>query len=235
MLRQGCEPGIWRRRAHPSAHRTRHDPGPTAAALAPASGEVRASRCIRPESAEARPQAADPVLASSMLPCVPETSCDRRQGMAKPLFGGCSLRRRFDSDLQAPTCDADRTAAAGRGPSPEAGSHPASLQVPYAGYCDGDLDLLGFGFLAHRQSDRQHAGLVLGADLASVDRRRQRERPRERAITALDAMEVLLRDFRVELPRATQRERVVFNGPRTLPLSCRAAQPFSTSSSLPLL
>jgi len=26
MLRQGCDTGIWRRRAHPSAHRTRHDP-----------------------------------------------------------------------------------------------------------------------------------------------------------------------------------------------------------------
>ena len=77
------------------------------------------------------------------------------------------------------------------------------------GYCD--FDLVELGFLAQRQSDRQHAGLVLGADLASVDRRRQRERPRERAISALDATELLLRDFRVELPLATQRECVVFN------------------------
>src|SRR5207245_726741 len=45
----------------------------------------------------------------------------------------------------------------------------------------------------------------------SVDRRRQRERPRERAITALDPMELFLRDFPVELPLATQRERVVFD------------------------
>ena len=38
---------------------------------------------------------------------------------------------------------------------------------------DLDLDLLGLGFLTQRQPDRQHAGLVLGADLASIDRRRQ--------------------------------------------------------------
>lgn len=86
MLRHECETGICRRRAHPSAHRTRHDPGPTAAALAPSSGEVRASRCIRPEYAEGRLQAADPVLASSMLPCVSEMTRDRRQWMAKPLL-----------------------------------------------------------------------------------------------------------------------------------------------------
>src|SRR5687767_9587065 len=91
------------------------------------------------------------------------------------------------------------------------GEPPRLAASALRGYCDGDLDLLGLGFLAHRQPDRQHAGLVLGADLASVDRRRQRERPRERAITALDAMEVLLRDFRVELLLATQRERVVFD------------------------
>src|SRR2546426_6521250 len=72
-----------------------------------------------------------------------------------------------------------------------------------------DLDLLGLGFLTPRHPDRQHAGLILGADLASVDRRRQCERPRERAITALDPMELFLRDFPVELPLATQRERVV--------------------------
>src|SRR6202023_357177 len=43
------------------------------------------------------------------------------------------------------------------------------------------------------------------------DRRRQRERSRERAITALDAMELLSRDFRVDLLLATERKRVAFN------------------------
>ena len=54
--------------------------GVAAAALAPSSGEVQASRCIRPEYAEGRPQAADPVSASSMLPCVPEMSRDPGNG-----------------------------------------------------------------------------------------------------------------------------------------------------------
>src|SRR5204863_2876714 len=75
---------------------------------------------------------------------------------------------------------------------------------------DLDLDLLRLGFLTQRQPHRQHAGLVLGADLASVDGRRQRERPRERAITSLDALELLLRDFHVVLPIAEQHESVVF-------------------------
>src|SRR5678815_2015693 len=97
-----------------------------------------------------------------------------------------------------------------RRPSSEAGSDPASLG-DLRGYCDCDLDLFGLGFLAQRQADRQHTGLVLGVDLAWVDRRRERERPHERAVTALDAMEVLLRDCRVELLLATQRECVVFN------------------------
>src|SRR5436190_7588097 len=87
---------------------------------------------------------------------------------------------------------------------------PRLTAVPLRRYLD--LDLLGLGFLTQRQPDGQHARLVLGADLASVDRRRQRERPRERAVTALDAMKLLLRDFRVELPLATERERVVFKG-----------------------
>src|SRR4029450_12396646 len=93
---------------------------------------------------------------------------------------------------------------------PRRGATPTSLG-DLRGYCDCDLDLFGLGFLAQRQPDRQYAALVLSVDLASVDRGRERERPRERAITALDAMEMLLRDFRVELLLATQRERVLFN------------------------
>ena len=63
-----------------------------------------------------------------------------------------------------------------RRPSSEAGSDPASLG-DLRGYCDCDLDLFGLGFLAQRQPDRQHTGLVLSVDPASVDRRRERERP----------------------------------------------------------
>jgi hypothetical protein len=67
---------------------------------------------------------------------------------------------------------------------------------------------------AQPQPDRQHPGLVFRADLAPVDRRRRRERPPERAMTALDAMALLSRDFRVELPFATERKRVAFNRSR---------------------
>ena len=58
------------------------------------------------------------------------------------------------------------------------GSDPTSLGE-LRGYCDCDLDLFGLGFLAQREADRQHPGLVLGVDLAWVDRRRERERPHE--------------------------------------------------------
>jgi hypothetical protein len=70
-----------------------------------------------------------------------------------------------------------------------------------------DFDLLGLGLLTQRESDRENAGLVLRVDLTRVDRPPQRERPRERAITPLDAMELLLRDFRVELSFAAQRKQ----------------------------
>src|SRR5687767_10030164 len=62
--------------------------------------------------------------------------------MAKPLVAvvRCAAIR-FGS--ATPTCDADRTAAAGRGPSPEAGSHPASRQVPYAATATATLICLG--------------------------------------------------------------------------------------------
>src|SRR4029079_19316564 len=76
---------------------------------------------------------------------------------------------------------------------------------------DCDFDSIGLGILPPRQPDRQYTSLVFGADLAGIDLGRQCERPRERAITAFDAMERLLRDFRVELLFATQRQRVVFN------------------------
>src|SRR5687768_8104433 len=77
---------------------------------------------------------------------------------------------------------------------------------------DVDLDVRWLGFLTQRQPDRQDAGVVLGGYLAGIDRRWQRERPGERAKTALDAMKLLLRDIRVELPLAPDRERVAFNG-----------------------
>ena len=91
----------------------------------------------------------------------------------------------------------------------EAGFLDPPLRSDLRRYCD--CDPIGLGFLTQRQPDGQHTGLVLSADFGSVDRRRQRERPRERAITALDAMKQLLGDFRVELLFAAQRERVVFD------------------------
>ncbi len=45
--------------------------------------------------------------------------------------------------------------------------------------CDCYFDPIGLGFLPQWQPDRQHTGLVLGADLTGVHCRRQRERPRE--------------------------------------------------------
>jgi hypothetical protein len=49
-------------------------------------------------------------------------------------------------------------------------------RLPSAGdlrrYCD--FDPIGLGFLTQRQPDRQHTGLVLGGDLAGVDRGRER-------------------------------------------------------------
>src|SRR5918993_5412486 len=75
-----------------------------------------------------------------------------------------------------------------------------------------NVNLTWLGFFAHRQLHRQHAVLVLGADAAAVDRRRQRERPHEAAIGALDAVEVLLLDLVIQLALAANRERVVLDG-----------------------
>lgn len=54
--------------------------------------------------------------------------------------------------------------------SKEAGPGPRLAAVTSRG--DLDLDLLRLGFLTQRQPDCQHAGFVLGVDLAGIDRRR---------------------------------------------------------------
>ena len=57
---------------------------------------------------------------------------------------------------------------------------------------DLDLDRPGLGLLAQREPDGQNAVLVVGRDLVRVNGLGQRERPAERAIPTLDAMELRL-------------------------------------------
>ena len=94
----------------------------------------------------------------------------------------------------------------------EAGARGGASTPPHATTLRGDLDLdlLGLDFLAQRQPHGKHAGLVLGADLAASPSAAAR-RAGERAIAALNAMELFLVDFRVELPLTTQRKRIVFD------------------------
>src|SRR5688572_11019827 len=74
---------------------------------------------------------------------------------------------------------------------------------------DFDVDRARLRFLAERQRHGEHAVLVFGRDARRVNRRRQRERPAERAIRTLDAMELLLLDVILELALAFQRQRAV--------------------------
>ena len=56
--------------------------------------------------------------------------------------------------------------------SPEAMNDRLLARCDLRGDSDCDLDVPGLGFLAKWEPNRQHAGPVLGVDLARVDRRR---------------------------------------------------------------
>src|SRR5687768_15657425 len=71
---------------------------------------------------------------------------------------------------------------------------------------DFDVDRARLGFFPIRELHRQHAVLVLGADLARIHGVRQRERAMERAVAALDAADVLVLDALGQLLGAAQDE-----------------------------
>src|SRR5262245_26873892 len=79
--------------------------------------------------------------------------------------------------------------------------YPASVNI--------DADLLRLGLLPARQTDRQHAVLVRSRDLCGVHTVGQRERARECADVALDALILLALHADVVLALTLQREHVV--------------------------
>jgi hypothetical protein len=74
-----------------------------------------------------------------------------------------------------------------------------------------DLDLLGFGFGLLGEVDLQHALVIVGTDLPRIDGTGQRERAGEGSVLPLDATEVLLLLFLLDLTFAMDGERVVLD------------------------
>src|SRR5437016_1116790 len=74
-----------------------------------------------------------------------------------------------------------------------------------------NLDLLGLGFGFLCEVDLQHALIVVGAYLPRVHRVRQRERAGEASVLPLDATEVLLFLFLLELALAVDGKGVVLD------------------------
>ena len=77
-----------------------------------------------------------------------------------------------------------------------------------------DLDLAGLGLFALRKRYAKHAVLELGRRTFGRNRLRQRERPRERAIAALDAMIVVLLGLFLKF-RSPLRVRTLFSNERS--------------------
>ena len=69
-----------------------------------------------------------------------------------------------------------------------AGANAPALRRPTNRRPLPDLNLPRPALLAPREGNREHAVLVVGADARRVDRRRHREAPAERSLSALDAM-----------------------------------------------
>src|SRR5215472_2532610 len=74
-----------------------------------------------------------------------------------------------------------------------------------------NLDLLRLGFSALAELQLKNAVVVGGADLVGVDGIRQREGTRERAVAALNAMEILFLFFLIPFALAANGQQVVFD------------------------
>jgi hypothetical protein len=73
------------------------------------------------------------------------------------------------------------------------------------------FDLLGLGFGLLGKVNFQHALVIVGAHLPGIDGTRQRERPGELSVLPLDATEVLLFLFLLDLALAMDGEGVVLD------------------------
>src|SRR5579864_147002 len=73
------------------------------------------------------------------------------------------------------------------------------------------LDLLGLGFRLLSQPDLQHAPVILSVYLSRIYRTGQRERPGEATVLPLDATEVLLFLFLLDLALAMDGEGIVLD------------------------
>src|SRR5882762_1385101 len=76
---------------------------------------------------------------------------------------------------------------------------------------DADLDLLRFRLLTLRHMQCQDPIAILGANVLGVDRVRQGEAPRERAIRTFNSEVIVLVDVLLELPLSTDGQRIVFD------------------------
>src|SRR6266576_2580960 len=81
-----------------------------------------------------------------------------------------------------------------------------------------NLDLLGFGFRLLGESDLQYPLVIVGVHLTRIHRARQRERPSEAAILPLNATEILLFLFLLDLALAMDGAGVALDRGRFLAL-----------------